>query len=124
MATSDVTQGLTADAYGQFHPVESDALIALKLEELATHVAALPDEATGALREAQTKCPEQLSDDFKLMFLRSEVFNADVSSSRIVGGARARDREDIWSLPVVSVCVTGRKIPFSTSFTTVERYTL
>jgi hypothetical protein len=79
MAMSDVTQGLTADAYGQFHPVETDELIARKLGEMETHIAALPEQATGALREAQEKCPAQLTQDFKLMFLRSEVFNADVS---------------------------------------------
>jgi hypothetical protein len=95
MATSDVTQDLTADTYGQFHPVESDELIARKLQEMETHTAALPEQATVGLRQAQEKCPAQLTQDFKLMFLRSEVFNADVSV--------------VVSLPV---CLTARKIPF------------
>lgn len=79
MATSDVTQGLSPDEYGQLHPVETEDMIATKLALFEQEVEKLPIEVTASLKKAQQACPDQLTDDFKLMFLRSEVFNADVS---------------------------------------------
>ena len=77
--SSDVTAGLTPDQYGQVHPVETPAMIADKLVALQGALDPLPDAAKVALRQAQTACPAQLTDEFKLMFLRAEVFDATVS---------------------------------------------
>lgn len=67
------------DQYGQRHPIETDALISIKLKELEVEIESIPKERREAYSQALEKCPDLLTDAFKLMFLRSEVFNADVS---------------------------------------------
>lgn len=78
--SSDITVGLTPDQYGQVHPEETPEMIKTKLAAFNDEVDKLPEEAKKDLLTAQQKCPQLLTDDFKLMFLRCEVFNADVSS--------------------------------------------
>lgn len=69
------------DMYGQRHPVENPDLIAAKLGELEEELSQLSDEDSQGWTQAKAKCsPDLINDDFKLMFLRCEVFNADVSS--------------------------------------------
>jgi hypothetical protein len=75
----DVTMGLTPDVYGQVHPEETPEMIQAKFVAFQTEVDKLSEEVKQDLLMAQQKCPHLLSDDFKLMFLRCEVFNADVS---------------------------------------------
>jgi hypothetical protein len=65
--------------YGQVHSVETKELISTKLKELEEEVAKLPDDKVLCLKQAQDICPQFLDDDFRLLFLRCEVFNADVS---------------------------------------------
>ena len=77
--SSDVTVGLTPDVYGQVHPEETDDMIAQKLRAFEEEVEKLPADTKKSIQQAQEKCPELLTKEFKLMFLRSEVFNADVS---------------------------------------------
>ena len=77
--SSDATEGLTPDQYGQLHPNETAELVESKLKAFEEEVKKLSDDDTKNLKEAQEKCPELLTDQFKLMFLRCEVFNADVS---------------------------------------------
>ena len=68
------------DIYGQRHPIESVDLIAAKLAELEEELSQLSDEDAQGWTQAKAKCaPDLVNDDFKLMFLRCEVFNADVS---------------------------------------------
>ena len=67
------------DLYGQRHPIENEELIGTKLKEFDSEVEKLPNDEKPCLMEAQSKCPDLLIDDFKLMFLRCEIFNADVS---------------------------------------------
>ena len=81
MASSDATKGSKADLYGQYHPSESPDLISAKLEEFEREIKKLPEEKKVWLLEAEEKCPDLVTDKFKLIFLRSEVFNADVSVS-------------------------------------------
>jgi hypothetical protein len=69
------------DQYGQVHPNETEALITSKLQDFEVEIAKLPKEQKAAFEQAKTKCPELLTTDFKLMFLRCEVFNADVSTN-------------------------------------------
>lgn len=67
------------DIYGQRHPVENPDLIASKLQELNGELALLSSEQKLGWTQAQEKCdPSLVNDDFKLQFLRCEVFNADV----------------------------------------------
>lgn len=75
--SSEATKGQTPDIYGQVHPIETQDLIQTKLKEFQDHVSQIPDKT--ALMKALEKCPDQLTDEFKIMFLRAEVFNADVS---------------------------------------------
>jgi CRAL/TRIO domain len=70
------------DVYGQVHPIESDELVQRKLQELETHLAEIAQKP--AYVEAQTKCPQLLSNDFKLVFLRCEQFNAKLAAERFV----------------------------------------
>jgi hypothetical protein len=67
------------DIYGQTHPIESADLIASRLKELDLELDKLPADDTQGWTQAKTKCaPDIINNDFKLMFLRCEVFNADV----------------------------------------------
>jgi hypothetical protein len=78
----DVTMcSVTPDKFGQLHPIENPELVAQQLEAFNDHVKALPESHKQALLQAQTKCPHLLTDNFHLMFLRSEVFNAEVSTT-------------------------------------------
>ena len=69
------------DQYGQVHPDETPELIKSKLMDLAVELDKIPNDKKDAFEQAKVKCPEQLTDDFKLMFLRCEVFKVDVSTS-------------------------------------------
>ena len=80
--SSDVTVGLTPDVYGQLHPEETDEMLAEKLHAFDAEVEKLPQGTKASILQAQENCPEQLTNDFKLMFLRSEVFNADLAAKR------------------------------------------
>jgi hypothetical protein len=81
----DATKGQVSD--GQLHPNETPELIAQKMIEMESEIEKLQLAAVDTnakqnclqLKEAQERCPELLTDDFKLMFLRCEVFNANVS---------------------------------------------
>jgi hypothetical protein len=72
------------DCYGQRHPIESEELIRSKLLEFDRHVARIPAAGKRQLLRARRQCPELLTDRFKLMFLRSEVFAADLAAQRYV----------------------------------------
>lgn len=65
------------DEYGQIHPNETPSLVRSRLEDLEFEVAKIHKK--DAYQQAQVQCPNQLTVAFKLMFLRCEVFNADVS---------------------------------------------
>ena len=67
------------DVYGQRHPVETPALITETLAQLEVEIDLLPEASKVGLEQAKQKCPDMLDDAFKLMFLRCEVFNTDVS---------------------------------------------
>jgi hypothetical protein len=68
------------DPYDQVHPVESAQFIAAKLEDFVKEIGKLSDSEIKGLKKAQANCPELLTDEFQLWFLRAEVFNADVCS--------------------------------------------
>ena len=67
------------DIYGQVHPIETPALIKSKLAEMEEEIEKLPEERKVSLNLAKEKCPQLLTDSFKLQFLRCEVFRAKVS---------------------------------------------
>lgn len=73
-----------ADVYGQIHPVESPSMIETGLSNLEKELSLISDEAKKALDRAIEKCPEVVNDRHKLMFLRCEVFNADLAAARLV----------------------------------------
>jgi hypothetical protein len=67
------------DRYGQIHPIETEDLIQNTLRDfdnvLNHHI---PVMKTKHVNDARCKCPELLTDSFKLMFLRCECFKVDV----------------------------------------------
>jgi len=66
------------DIYGQVHPTETPELLKQKLAEFDADVKKLPKDKTTSLIIAQKKCPDLLTDAFKLQFLRCEVFRTKV----------------------------------------------
>lgn len=78
--TSEATVGQVEDVYGQVHPVESPDLISRKRKEFDLELEKIPANEKANLSRAQGQCPDLLTNEFILIFLRSEVFNADVSS--------------------------------------------
>jgi hypothetical protein len=67
------------DQYGQIHPIETDAMIQNRLrdfDDVLNHT--VPVMKKKNFNEARFKCPELLTDSFKLMFLRCECFKVDV----------------------------------------------
>ena len=66
------------DIYGQIHPTETPQGIETALKEFKDSVAELPVKQTTALRQAEERCPQLLTDDFLLLFLRCEVYNVQV----------------------------------------------
>jgi hypothetical protein len=90
-------KGLLPDVYGQLHPVETPELIARKRVEFEDELKRVPDHEKICLMQAEEKCPELLTDDFKLMFLRCEVFQAKVTHASVQCSQIAPD---------VSLCLT------------------
>jgi hypothetical protein len=76
--THTATEEQRPDFYGQVHPVETDEYIARKRIDFAREIEALPEETKACLKQAHSKCPELLTDEFLLLFLRCEVYNANV----------------------------------------------
>lgn len=82
MSSSDAIIDNTPDQYGQVHPHETPELIANKLILFEKEIKQLKAAEAKGIKEAQLNCPDLLTDKFKLMFLRADVFNADVSKTR------------------------------------------
>jgi hypothetical protein len=69
------------DIYGQRHAIESSKSVNDSLRLLDKEIAKLPDDLRAGLDQALVFCPELLAKEHKLMFLRCEQFNVDVSST-------------------------------------------
>jgi CRAL/TRIO domain len=85
MTSSDDTTFLDdePDQYGQRHPVESPELLERKQQEFQFELDTIPDNVKKNVLLAQEKCPQLATDDtFKLMFLRTELFNAKLAAQR------------------------------------------
>ena len=80
--TTDVPK-TDPDQYGQVHPIESHDLIASKLKDLEKELSKSELQSPG-YQGARTHCPEQLTNDFKLQFLRCEQFQVDLAAKRIM----------------------------------------
>jgi len=66
--------------YGQRHPLETPELINDSLELLVEELWKLPDEDQSGTQKASIRCPDIIeSKEHRLMFLRCEQFNVDVS---------------------------------------------
>lgn len=68
-----------ADIYNQVHPEETPDLIAKSQAALHDEISKLSADKKAGWLQAKEKCPDLVDDDHTLMFLRCEVFNADVS---------------------------------------------
>lgn len=67
------------DIYNQIHPEETPELIAKGQAALHLELEKLTAEKRAGWMQAKAKCPDLVNGDHTLMFLRCEVFNADVS---------------------------------------------
>jgi CRAL/TRIO domain len=70
------------DFYGQSHPIETDELIEAALEEFEHELRKMSSEISCPAVMAEQMCPEIVSRDFKLCFLRTEVFRVSDALSR------------------------------------------
>lgn len=85
LVNNEVTDGLTPDRFGQVHPVETPEILTKKLKEFDEQVSretATRTPANAALLQAMEESPELLTNDFKLMFLRCDVFHVPISCQR------------------------------------------
>lgn len=71
------------DIYGQRHPIETAEMIEKGLKDIETELAKIPTKDKVGWEQAKQKCPTLTGDDSKLMFLRAEVFNADLAAARL-----------------------------------------
>ena len=67
------------DMYGQKHAIESSKCVSDSLRLLEREITKLPDDVRAGLDQAAIICPELLTKEHKIMFLRCEQFKADVS---------------------------------------------
>lgn len=67
------------DIYGQQHAIESPKCVSDSLRLLEKEITKLPDDLRAGLDQAAVFCPELLTKEHQLMFLRCEQFNVDVS---------------------------------------------
>ena len=67
------------DMYGQKHAIESSKCVSDSLRLLEREITKLPDDIRAGLDQAAIFCPELLTKEHKIMFLRCEQFKADVS---------------------------------------------
>ena len=67
------------DLYGHNHPNETPELISSSLKEFDKELDKVSADEKTAWNMALEKCPDLCGDVHKLMFLRCEVFNCDVS---------------------------------------------
>eukprot|EP00978_Attheya_sp_CCMP212_P036083 scaffold161126_cov46-Attheya_sp.AAC.1 len=68
------------DQYGQEHPIETPELISSSLSLLVVELADIRRSERQYLVEAEEKYPELAkSDEHRILFLRCEMFNVDVS---------------------------------------------
>jgi hypothetical protein len=78
-AASIIENEAKPDAYGQVHPMETEDLIQQACIEFDETLDRMPSKKKQNALDAQVKCPELVADSFKLMFLRCECFQTEVS---------------------------------------------
>ena len=82
---ASIAQDEDVDIYGQKHPHETSRMIRQKLKEFDATVrdrTATVTEENESLIQAVEKCPHLLTKSFKLMFLRTELFDVDKAVTR------------------------------------------
>lgn len=72
------------DVYGQIHPTETEALMQKSLHDFHAVLEHVPNKKKHNALQAIMKCPEMITDSFKLMFLRCECYNTEVSQFSFV----------------------------------------
>jgi len=70
------------DIYGQMHPIETPELLKSRLRDFDRAVEKQATQAKASLLKAQRRCPELLTNEFKLMFLRAECLTVDLAVKR------------------------------------------
>ena len=69
------------DLYGQRHAIETSKCISDSLRLLEKELQKIPQDERSGIEQASVICPEiYASKEHRLLFLRCEQFNADVSS--------------------------------------------
>jgi len=77
-------KGKEEDIYGQVIPNETSDLISTSLEKLDEELQRIPNVEKVAWNMAIERCPELINNDFKLKFLRCEIFDVSLAAKRIV----------------------------------------
>lgn len=72
------------DIYNQIHPEETPELISKSQAALYDELEKIPLNKKAGWLQAKEKCPHLTSEDHTLLFLRCEVFNADLAAIRLV----------------------------------------
>lgn len=84
--TEEEQRQIQNDLHGAYEPIEeTPQLIADKIDEMRQHINAIEDEDKESYLVAQEKCAEYCnSEEFQLMFLRADKFDAEKAASRLV----------------------------------------
>jgi hypothetical protein len=76
-ATIEVTTNDQPDVYGQIHAVETPTLVEESLKQFEIVLAEQPTDVSADAYLAERRCPDICNQQFKLIFLRTEVFRVD-----------------------------------------------
>ena len=96
------------DIYGQRHAIESSKCISDSLRLLERELWSLPEEKKSGIEQARVLCPEIFeAKEHRMLFLRCEQFNVDVSSCKWYDHNYRLDFFHLLNLPATTLLASS-----------------